>query len=123
MTECLFEQLLHRFKRKVGWRRDGQAKFEAQEAQKSRSNDSCRKLAECGLTENACIATIASTVLHGNSAGSCTHYTKRGRKSSFDRRRPSLFWKKIPPETSDGFETWQEYFRNIDASLKRKKED
>ena len=48
---------------------------------------------------------------------------KRGRKSSFDRRRPSLFWKKIPPETSDGFETWQEYFWNIDASFKRKKED
>ena len=35
---------------------------------------------------------------------SCTHYMKRGRKSSFDRRRPSLFWKKIRPETSDGFE-------------------
>ena len=34
MTECLFEQLLLRFKRKVGWRRDVQAeKFEAQEAQ------------------------------------------------------------------------------------------
>ena len=48
---------------------------------------------------------------------------KRGRKSSFDRRRPSLFWKKIPPERSDGFETWQEYFWNIDASFKREKED
>ena len=47
----------------------------------------------------------------------------RGRKSSFDRRRPSLFWKKIPPETSDGFEIWQEYFWNIDASFKREKED
>ena len=45
------------------------------------------------------------------------------KKVSFDRRRPSLFWKKIPPETSDGFETWQEYFWNIDASFKRKKED
>ena len=48
---------------------------------------------------------------------------KRGRKSSSDRRRPSRFWKKIPPERSDGFETWQEYFLNIDASFKRKKED
>ena len=58
-----------------------------------------------------------------NGLRSCTHYMKRGRKSAFDRRRPSLFWKKIPPETSDGFETWQEYFWNIDASFKRKKED
>ena len=34
VTECLFEQLLHRFKRKVGRRRHGQAqKFEAQKAQ------------------------------------------------------------------------------------------
>ena len=34
MTECLLEQLLLHFKRKVGWRRHGQAqKFEAQEAQ------------------------------------------------------------------------------------------
>ena len=35
------------------------------------SNDSCRKLAECGLTGNnayACTAAIASTVLHGNNA-------------------------------------------------------
>ena len=47
---------------------------------------------------------------------------KRGRKFSFDRRRPSLFWKNIPPETSDGFETLQEYFLNIDVSFKRKKE-
>ena len=34
VIECLLEQLLLRFKRKVGWRRHGQAqKFEAQEAQ------------------------------------------------------------------------------------------
>ena len=34
VTDCLFEQLLLRFKRKVGWRRHGQVrKFEAQEAQ------------------------------------------------------------------------------------------
>ena len=52
-------------------------------------------------------ATNAGTVLHG------THHMKRARKSSFDRRRPSLFWKKIRPETSDGFETWQEDFWNI----------
>ena len=34
VTECLYEQLLLRFKSKVGWQRHGQAqKFETQEAQ------------------------------------------------------------------------------------------
>ena len=71
VIECLLEQLLLRFKRKVGWRRHGQAqKFEAQEAQwkikgwttaaeSSRSADSLEMHAR---------AAIAGTVLHGNNA-------------------------------------------------------
>ena len=48
---------------------------------------------------------------------------KRGRKSSFDRRCPFHFWKKIQRDISDGFETWQEQFWNIGASFKHKEED
>ena len=51
------------------------------------------------------------------------HHVERRRKSSLERRRPSLFWKKITPGMSDSFETWQEYFWTIDASFKREKED
>ena len=51
------------------------------------------------------------------------HHVERRRKSSLERRRPSLFWKKTTPGMSDSFETWQEYFWTIDASFKRKKED
>ena len=53
----------------------------------------------------------------------CTHHVERRRKSSLERCRPSLFWKKITPGMSDSFETWQEYFWTIDASFKPKKKD
>ena len=67
-----------------------------------------------------------ATVLHDNNTEglrTCTHHVEQRRKSSLERRRPSLFWKKIMPGKSDSFETWQEYFWTIDASFKRKKED
>ena len=38
----------------------------------------------------------------------CAHHVERRRKSSLERRRPSLFWKKITPGMSDSFETLQE---------------
>ena len=67
-----------------------------------------------------------ATVLHGKNSeglGTCTHHVERRRKSSFERPRPSLFWKKITPGMSNSFETWQEYFWTINASFNCKKED
>ena len=74
VTECLFEQLLLHFKEKSDG--DNMVRHKSSKLKTHNeksicwSNDSCRKLAEYGLTGNACTAAIASrsTALHGNNA-------------------------------------------------------
>ena len=58
VIECLLEQLLLRFKRKVGCddmvRQKSSKLKNHNEKSRNLLDDSCRKLAECGLTGNAC---------------------------------------------------------------------
>ena len=105
-------------------------KVRSSRSEKSRnfgwSNDSWRKLAECGLTGNACIAVIASTVLHCNNNVVIKELYSllEARRKVFLRSSSSVTLSEKNPARNVG-RLWNlaGIFLNIDASFKRKKDD